>query len=322
MILFFNWRAISFNCFIEHNGKIAYNFLRGVIMIVTMIQGLLMALADSVPGVSGSTIAFILGYYEKFLGSIHDLFGKDNESRKEALIWLIKFAVGWVVGMVGAILILSDLFNEKVYALSSLFLGLTLAAIPLIINQEKSTVKGNWWHIVFTIIGAAIVIFLSWLRNTDIGIGAIDFLDLSLTDMIYLVVAGFLAICSMLLPGMSGSSVLLIFGLYVPVVNAVKEILSLNFGYLLGLILLAIGVILGVILASGTIKKALANHRSQMIYLIIGLMIGSLYAIICSPLTLDDPQPALSLSTFNILMFIIGILIIVVLEVVKSRKQN
>ncbi len=76
-------------------------------MIRQFINGVCMALADSLPGVSGGTIAFILGFYDKFIGSINNLFYEKGEKRKEAFILLIKLGIGWVVGMAAAVLVLS-----------------------------------------------------------------------------------------------------------------------------------------------------------------------------------------------------------------------
>ena len=68
-------------------------------MILTAIHGFCMALADSVPGVSGGTIAFILGFYDRFLDALHSLFGKDAGARKSAILYLLKLGVGWALGM-------------------------------------------------------------------------------------------------------------------------------------------------------------------------------------------------------------------------------
>lgn len=63
-------------------------------MLLTMLHGFSMALADSVPGVSGGTIAFILGFYERFFTALHQLFGKDRTARRDAFLYLAKFAAG------------------------------------------------------------------------------------------------------------------------------------------------------------------------------------------------------------------------------------
>ena len=65
-------------------------------MLLNAVRGFCMALADSVPGVSGGTIAFLLGFYDEFINSLNDMIGKDNTKRKAALIFLIKLGIGWV----------------------------------------------------------------------------------------------------------------------------------------------------------------------------------------------------------------------------------
>ena len=92
-------------------------------MIKEAIGGFCMALADSVPGVSGGTVAFIMGFYDQFIGSVHDLaFGK-MEDKKKAIAYLIKLGIGWIIGMGLAVVILSALFESHIYVVSSLFIG-------------------------------------------------------------------------------------------------------------------------------------------------------------------------------------------------------
>ena len=112
-------------------------------MLVKMFHGFCMALADSVPGVSGGTVAFILGFYEKFIDALHGLFGKDNGARKAAVLYLAKLGVGWCLGLCLSVVALNDLFQTKTYFLSSLFLGLTAAAFPFILRTEWWALKGN-----------------------------------------------------------------------------------------------------------------------------------------------------------------------------------
>ena len=99
-----------------------------------------MAMADSVPGVSGGTVAFVLGFYDKFINSLNALTSKSKDmSRREALTFLAKIGVGWACGFILSVLFLSSLFEEYIYQISSLFTGFILFSIPLIIKEEKST---------------------------------------------------------------------------------------------------------------------------------------------------------------------------------------
>ena len=110
-------------------------------MIIKVFYGFCMAIADSVPGVSGGTIAFILGFYEKLLDSSHYLFSKDNKKRKDAIKFIINLIIGWIIGMLMSVEILGALFEKYIYTLSSAFLGLTVVAIPLISLSEKKEMK-------------------------------------------------------------------------------------------------------------------------------------------------------------------------------------
>ena len=124
-----------------------------------------MALADSVPGVSGGTIAFILGFYDDFIGSLNSLISKDSiEDKKKSLIFLIKLGIGWVTGMILSVLILSSIFDEHIYSISSLFTGFIIVAIPLIMKEEKDSLVGKYKNIIFTIIGALIVGLITYFN--------------------------------------------------------------------------------------------------------------------------------------------------------------
>jgi len=286
--------------------------------VIDAIRGFCMALADSVPGVSGGTIAFILGFYDKFINSIDNLISGSKEERISAIKFLAKLGVGWAIGMVLAMLFLASIFESQIYAVSSVFLGFIVFAIPIIIKEEKESLKGKYINILFTLLGIAIVVAITFLNPVS-GTGTnIEVSNLSLGLCVYVFIAAMIAISAMVLPGISGSTLLLIFGLYIPIVNAIKEFLHLNFAYLPVLIIFGLGVITGALLVIKLIKMALKKFRPQTIYLIIGLMIGSLYAIVMGPTTLEIPRDPMSLSTFSIIWFAFGGLIIFGLQKMKT----
>lgn len=290
--------------------------------MLTSFHGFCMSLADSVPGVSGGTIAFIMNFYDDFINSIHDIVGKDKEKRKAAVIYLLKLGIGWAIGMIACILLLSNLFETHVYFLSSLFLGLTIIAVPIVILAEKDCLKGKYVYLLFTVLGIGLVVGLTLLRTlTDtLSIGSFD--SLQIWQYFYLFIVGMVAISAMVLPGISGSTILLIAGVYVPVLDAVKEFLSLNFSVLPGLIVFGAGIIIGILIAVRFIRVALKKYRSPTVYCILGLMIGSLFAIIMGPTTLTPAQEAVSFSTFSWWGFILGIVILLGLEALKRIMEK
>ena len=283
-------------------------------MIIDFIRGFFMALADSVPGVSGGTIAFLMGFFDKFINSLNYLMKGTKEERIKSIKFLAKIFVGWIVGMGLAVTILANLFDKEIYKMSSLFLGFIIAAIPVMIMEEKESVKGKYKNIIWAIVGAVTVILLSSLKMGS----NLDLIHLNIGMLVYIFIAGMLAISAMVLPGISGSTILLSFGLYIPVINGVKDFLHFDFSSFALLFTLGLGILFGVATVLRLIKKLLDNHRSAIVYAIIGMMIGSLYAIVIGPTTLKVPQAAMTLKTFSIIFFIIGVVIVLAFQQVKN----
>lgn len=290
--------------------------------IINFIRGFCMALADSVPGVSGGTIAFILGFYDKFINSLNSLVStKSNKEEKlESLKFLIKIGIGWAVGMVLAVLFISSVFTTHIYKISSLFLGFIIFSLPLIFREEKAEIVGKYKNIVFAVIGILVVAAITYFNPaTSGGTGTNLSLDnLNIGLIAYVFVVGAIAICAMILPGISGSTLLLIFGIYAPIMTAVKSVIKFDFSYLPIVIVFGLGVITGIVSIIRLLRYLLANHRSKVIYTIIGLMIGSLYAVVMGPTTLEIPEAPMGFGEFSILFFLLGGALILGLEQLKK----
>ena len=291
-------------------------------IILNLIRGFCMALADCVPGVSGGTIAFILGFYDKFVTSLDRLMSGTKEERIEAFKFLIKIGIGWGIGAVLGVLVLTSVFESHIYAVSSLFLGFIVFSIPLIVKEEKEQFLKKYINIIFSILGIALVVGVAMATKFIAGGEAIALNNLSIGTGIYVFVVAMIAISAMILPGISGSTLLLIFGIYIPVMTAIKGFLSLDFSYFVGLCVFGFGVLTGIALIIKLVKKALEKYRSQMMYFILGLMIGSVYPITLGPTTLDVPQEAMTLKTFSPIFFIIGGAVIIGLQVFKVTLEK
>lgn len=282
-----------------------------------------MALADSIPGVSGGTIAFILGFYDDFVNSLNHLISGNKIERIKSFKFLSKIGIGWVIGFILSVLFITSIFEKNIYEISSLFLGFIIASIPLIVKSERKTLSERK-NIVFLIIGIIIVCGMTYfnpmsssgrsfsirLENLGLGFGA------------YIFLSGMIAISAMVLPGISGSTILLIFGLYTPILNGIKEILKLNLEYLPGIIIFGSGILLGILVTIRGVRSLLRKFRSQTIYCIIGLMIGSTYAVIMGPASLEIPQAPMSIGSFSIVFFAIGCTLVPALEKLKTVLKN
>lgn len=277
-----------------------------------------MALADSVPGVSGGTIAFLLGFYDKFIGSLDAIVAGKKAEKIDGIKFLIKIGIGWIAGFVISMLFLGSIFEAQIYNISSLFLGFIIFAIPIIIKEEKESLIDKYKNVVFLIGGIIIVSAITYFNPATKGGMDISIDRLSIGLGVYVFVVGMIAISAMVLPGISGSTLLLIFGLYVPIVSAVKEVITFNFDYLPIVMIFGFGVLGGIFATIRIVKYVLNNYRSQTIYMILGLMIGSLYAVVMGPASLESPKPPMTFSTFSIMFFIIGGILILGLQQMKN----
>ncbi|WP_373598227.1 DUF368 domain-containing protein [Paraclostridium bifermentans] len=283
-----------------------------------------MALADSVPGVSGGTIAFILGFYDDFVNSLNNLISGSKEDRIKGLKFLSKIGAGWVIGFTLSVLFITSIFEKNIYEINSLFLGFIIASIPLIFKSEKETLTNNKKGIIFLVLGIFIVCAMTYFNpatGSDYSFSVkVD--NLSLPLIAYIFASGMIAISAMVLPGISGSTILLIFGLYVPILGAIKHVLKLNFEYLPGIIIFGCGVLIGILVTVRVVRYLLKTFRSQTIYCIIGLMIGSIYAVVMGPTSLEIPKAPMGVKTFSIVFFGIGCILVPALEKLKTVLKH
>ncbi len=276
-------------------------------MIRESINGFCMALADSVPGVSGGTIAFIMGFYDNFIGSIHDLvFGAMKQKRK-ALRYLTRLGFGWIVGMMLASFVLAGLFESHIYTVSSVFIGFIIGSIPIVIKDEIKIFSDVKKGYLFLLIGIVVVVALTVL-NSKTGMSRVHLDQLTPTLALQLFIVGAVAISAMFLPGISGSTILLIFGMYIPIIQGIKNVLSFDFSCIISLFIFGLGILIGAMSIVKWIQYFLKEYRVQMLYLILGMMVGSLYAIMIGPTTLE--VDALSLQTFDVFAALIGFLVV------------
>ena len=290
-------------------------------MLKEGVSGFCMALADSVPGVSGGTIAFIMGFYDKFIGSIDNLIFGQMQKKKEAFRYLIRLGIGWILGMGIAAVLLSSLFESHIYVVSSVFIGFIAGSIPVVIREETQFFRKTVKDFIFLGIGVFVVVFITWL-NTRTGISSVNLGNLSLPLALRLFFVGMIAISAMFLPGISGSTLLLVFGMYIPVINGVKNLLSMDFSCFPALVIFGCGVLTGAVTVVKIIQICLKRFRVQTMYTILGMMTGSFYAIIMGPATLENAQPALNLQNFNIIAAVIGLLLVLGMHMLKEWEKS
>lgn len=290
-------------------------------VLLNIIRGFFMAIADSVPGVSGGTIAFIMGFYDEFIDSLNSFISKSKDKlikRKKSLLFLANLGVGWIIGLGLSVFILASIFDKEIYKISSLFIGFIIFSIPLIIKQEKNNLLNKFKNIIYTILGVSIVCLITYFNPVSSNAtGGLTISHFTIPLAFYVFFVGVVAISAMVLPGISGSTLLLIFGLYASIISAVKATISFNFEYVPILSFFGLGILLGIVTVVRLLRWLLIYYRSQIVYFILGLMVGSVYAVLMGPTTLEIPKEAMNLQTFNIFFFLLGGLLIFGLDEIK-----
>lgn len=241
---------------------------------INILKGFAMGTSDLVPGVSGGTIALLLGIYNQFIASISGIF-----SRR---FWpSFTFLIPIIIGMLLAMGSLSNLFN---YLLSQhhiptmfFFGGLIIGIVPYLLKISNYKTSFTTKHYMMVIAGIAILIVITLMNNSDKHAG--ETLTLSTGLIIKYFIAGMCASSAMLLPGISGSFMLLIFGVYGTVMLAISEVVKLNFAGLPILLAVGFGVLAGFIISSKIIQYFLTHHKLMTFALIIGFVVGSLFAV-------------------------------------------
>ncbi|HDF8104691.1 TPA: DUF368 domain-containing protein [Staphylococcus aureus] len=241
---------------------------------INILKGFAMGTSDLVPGVSGGTIALLLGIYNQFIASISGIF-----SRR---FWpSFTFLIPIIIGMLLAMGSLSNLFN---YLLSQhhiptmfFFGGLIIGIVPYLLKISNYKTSFTTKHYMMVIAGIAILIVITLMNNGDKHAG--ETLTLSTSLIIKYFIAGMCASSAMLFPGISGSFMLLVFGVYGTVMLAISEVVKLNFAGLPILLAVGFGVLAGFIISSKIIQYFLTHHKLMTFALIIGFVVGSLFAV-------------------------------------------
>ena len=174
---------------------------------------------------------------------------------------------------------------------------------------------------VFCILGIVIVAGITWL-NGKVGAGTMNLGHFSFGLGLKLFLIGMAAISAMFLPGISGSTLLLIFGAYIPVISAVRGLMGMDLSYFPSLLIFGCGILVGIVFVVKGIQVCLEKYRPQMVYLILGMMIGSFYAIVQGPTTLSVPQETMSLHNFNVGACLVGLILVIGMQLLREKKEN
>ncbi|MGM0898930.1 MAG: DUF368 domain-containing protein [Bacillota bacterium] len=230
-------------------------------------RGILMGISDLIPGVSGGTIAFILGIYDRLLESISGFFSREW---KKQLGFLVPLGMGIVITLLLFSRFIEFLLYNHYEATQFFFMGLILGVLPYIMKQAE--VKKNFTarHVVILLVIGAALASMAFIQ-TDDNIAPIT--ELSMPTFFLLFFSGWIASMAMLLPGISGSFILLLIGVYSTAINALS---TLNLPIVMAI---GAGVMVGFIVSSKAISYLLEHFTYVTYAAIIGLILGSLFVV-------------------------------------------
>ncbi len=282
----------------------------------TFLKGLAMGTVDIIPGVSGGTMALILKIYDKIIGELQkinlDLFKNFFRGRFKLVLSQIdlKFLLALILGIVTAIMSLAHLIswgleNYPTY-LFSLFFGLIVISSILLIPNKNLKISS----IVFLIIGFVIALIITTLSPATTP-----------ENYAFIFFSGALAICAMILPGISGAFVLLLLGKYQFMLEAIKNpLVSHN---IIIIAIFVLGCIIGLLSFSRFLNFLLKKYYTPTLLVLIGFMLGSLNKIWPFKLEQKNIWPTLNQEFYIALgLAIIGIIIGYFLNKVKSEEEK
>lgn len=240
--------------------------------IINFFKGMIIGISNVIPGVSGGTMAVSMGIYEKLVQTIGNFFHHFKENFKKNMIFLLPIVLGAGIGIIAFSKLIKFLLENYAMQTQFAFIGLILGSIPFI--MKKSVSKGfSWKYLIPGILTFAIGLVLAILELLGITGDPVQSFDINFINIILLFVYGIISAVSMVVPGISGSFILLLLGVYSAIITAIS---TLN---ILVLIPFGIGVVIGILLASKIIDFLLEHFYGYTYFAIIGFVLGSLLAI-------------------------------------------
>jgi putative membrane protein len=254
------WYNVVNNFGCELNMSHFFNFLKGIIVGIALVLGM-----------SGGTMAIILGIYDKIINAV----GKFFKNIRENLLFLLFMGLGAGAGILLFSNIVTFALEHARHATIFLFLGIIAGGFPPLLDKAGIRVSGEEdggikaKDVALFLLGAAIVMAMSSSKTAVIDLASSE----GIVNMVFMLFAGFVSAIALVLPGISGSFFLLTIGLYDITMEAINE---LNFSYLIPF---AAGIALGTILTVKAVENLLRKYPRGTYSIILGFVIGSMIQI-------------------------------------------
>ncbi len=237
---------------------------------IDILRGIVIGIANIIPGVSGGTLAVSMGIYDKFISAVTNLFKKF----KNSVLVLLPLGIGMLVGILGLAKIIQPLLEHYPLPTNFAFIGLILGGLPVIVKRmdiKKTNAVGGFLFVIFF----ALIIVLPLLQSTTERV-----LTPSFSTVIVMVLIGILASATMVIPGVSGSMILMLLGYYEPVIGALNNLMKFDLSALFILLPFGVGVAIGIFSIAKLIEILLQKFKNPTYCAILGLVVASPVALI------------------------------------------
>jgi len=277
-----------------------------------MLTGIALGAANIVPGISGATLAVIFRVYDRLIESINSLFS----DMKRSLLFLVPVGLGMVVGILIMGLVFDGLFERFSFQTSAFIAGLVAGGIPFIHGQAISRDGKKPVFYAVAVAAAVIIILLAVIAPTP-TLEADGYFSFGLAVLLF--TGGLVAAAALIIPGVSGAMVLMLFGLLPTVMHTIALITEylrtpFDFGLLPPILQIAVplglGIVLGILLASKLIAVLLKKHFSMTYFAILGMVFGTIFVVFRHPDTYQSVDVmTVTLVVYGVIAFIAGVIL-------------
>lgn len=284
---------------------------------IKIIKGIIIGLANILPGLSGGAIALSMGVYEKLIYFVNNIFKSPTKCIKE--MWT--YILGIVIGIILAIFAITYLFEMAPVQTSVLFIGLILGSLPTMISKvEKSPLQIR--DVIVFALFAGIILFLPTL-----GVGIQREIQTSVGGIITLFFLGIIAAATIIIPGISGSMILMALGYYTSLVTTVSVIMKLIVVFkimdaltlTITVLPFVIGIVFGIFIMARLIEKMLSKYNKTVYWGIIGLIVASPFPII---IELDLSVLTASSAAVTVVLLALGIYLTRLMSKGEEKGEN
>ena len=274
--------------------------------LILIIKGIVIALANIIPGVSGGTLMITLGVYEQII----DIISHPFKNLKNNWKFILFIGIGAVAGILGFSKLISYCLDKFPLATPLFFIGLIIGGIPLLFRKGKVKDNIKISNILIFLITFGIVLLFTFLNSGN----SVVTITTDIKGIVLLFLVGMVSASSMIIPGISGSFMLMLLGYYKPIIDTISNLTKFNnlWDNLKILIPFGFGLVFGIVLVAKLIEYLLKKYEVKTYFGVIGFVLASIIAIIV---------PLFKVS-FNVVELIVGIILLVLGSLATFKISN